>query len=158
MTQFTIRRADNADIPLLVRMRADFLAEVSSADAHAPALLEALTSYFTSAVPAGEFVALLAEAEGRVVAVAGMVLQRIAPSAKNLSGREGYIMNVYTLPPWRGTGIAADLLRKLVELARQSKCRRVRLHAVEKAVGLYAREGFQTVGNEMEIDFWQKPE
>ncbi|MBD2524509.1 GNAT family N-acetyltransferase [Nostoc sp. FACHB-133] len=32
----------------------------------------------------------------------------------NLSGLEAYILNVYTIPMWRGQGIATALLKEII--------------------------------------------
>jgi GNAT superfamily N-acetyltransferase len=82
----------------------------------------------------------------------GLVYHRHAPSAKNLSGVEVYIMNMYTLPEWRGRGIATALLEKLVAFARESNYYRIRLHTYPKALRLYTRAGFVLAGDEMKLD------
>ena len=154
MEEIVYRRADVADVPALVELRAAFLDEVAGADPADPALREALTRYFSAAVPNGEFIAFLAVADNHVIASSGLVYHRHPPSPRNLQGLEAYVMNMYTVPDWRGRGIAAALLKELAAVARQSNCCRIRLHAFPAAVSLYARAGFITVNGEMEID-WQ---
>jgi GNAT superfamily N-acetyltransferase len=145
------RLATADDVASLVRLRAAFLAEVAEADAADPALLDALRQYFAAALPAGEFVALLAEAGGEIVATGGLVFHRHAPSHHNLSGCEGYVLNMYTLPAWRGRGIATAILRKLLVVASERGCPRVSLHARPQARPIYARAGFVPVETEMRL-------
>jgi GNAT superfamily N-acetyltransferase len=152
MEEITFRRADSADVPALIELRAAFLAEVAGSGPAEPALLPALSRYFSAAVPSGEFIAFLAVAGGRIIAASGLVFHRYPPSARNLQGLEAYVMNMYTLPAWRGKGIASALLWKLMEVARASNCSRVRLHALPKAQPIYARAGFASAEGEMQFD------
>src|SRR4051794_2436412 len=122
MTDLDIRFATAGDVESLVSLRVAFLAEVSGADTADAALLAALRRYFAAAVPAGEFVAAVAEHDGRVVASSGMVYHRHPPSPGNLAGCEAYVMNMYTLPAWRGRGLATALLARLVDVARAGGC------------------------------------
>ena len=137
----------------LVELRAAFLAEVAgAANPRDPVLRAALERYFTAAIPDGEFVAYLGVVRDQLIATSGMVWHRHPPSGRNPHGIEAYVMNLYTVPAWRGRGIAAVLLRELIAAARRAKCCRVRLHAVEAAGRLYAREGFTAVSGEMNLD------
>jgi len=152
MADITYRRAVHEDIAALVEMRAAFLAEVADADPTDPLLTDALRRYFSSTIPSGEFVAFLAAVDRRIVATSGLVYHRQPPSAGNLLGVEAYIMNMYTLPAWRGRGIASVLLKKLVAEAQKSKIRRIRLHALARATPLYSRAGFISTEGEMKLD------
>lgn len=52
---------------------------------------------------------------------------------------------------WRGQGIGAALLRKLIALARERGCEEAYLHAQTHALAFYARHGFVAEGDE----FWE---
>jgi GNAT superfamily N-acetyltransferase len=152
MQEIVYRRAIAADIPALVRMRAVFLAEVSGTDANDLALLEALGKFFAATIAGEDFVTMLAVAADRVVASGGLVYHRHPPSQKNLSGREPYVLNMYTLPAYRGRGIATKILLELAEIVRAGGGRRIRLHTYPKAAAVYARLGFVPTGDEMKWD------
>lgn len=100
------RRAVVADVDALAQFRAAFLAEVRGVSAADTNLLSALRRYFSAAVPTSEFIAYLAESDGQIIATSGLVFHQHPPSPRNLSGREAYIMNMYTLPTWREIGRA----------------------------------------------------
>ena len=151
MEQLVYRRADLADVGALAELRAQFLAEVVNANAGDPTLLDALSRYFSAALPNEEFVAFVAISESRIIATSGLVFHRHPPSATNLDGKSAYLMNMYTLSAWRGRGIASRLLIDLVGFARRSGCRRAKLHALPKATALYERAGFTPVEGEMEL-------
>lgn len=150
--EIEIRLATAADVDALVHLRMTFLEEVAGANSRVPELLCSLRDYFQSALPSGEFMGYLAVADRQVVASSGMVIHRRPPRPSNLNGREAYIMNMYTLPAWRGRGIATALLAKLVILAGEKQCQRVSLHAMPMGRAIYAKAGFRPVEAEMPLD------
>ena len=94
----------------------------------------------------------VAVANGQIVATSGLVIHRHPPSPSNLSGLTAYVMNMYTLPAWRGRGIATTLVDKLIELAKGKNCRRISLHATPMGRPVYARAGFVPAEAEMQLD------
>lgn len=151
----SLRLATVGDIDALVALRAAFLSEFFGADPQGIALLTALGDYFTLAVPEGRFIAYLAEEGGRIVGIGGMVYHIHPPSVINLGGKEAYLMNMYTLPDYRGRGIATRILAKLVAHAKEAGCGRVTLHSAQKARPIYTRAGFEAVTSEMRLVFPQ---
>jgi GNAT superfamily N-acetyltransferase len=152
MESVEFRLATAADVESLVSLRAAFLAELTGCDPEDPALLDAMSRYFSATVPTGEFIAHLAVVDGGVVATSGLIVRQNPPSAKNLDGREAFGLNVYTLPAWRGRGFATRLLEKTIAAAREARCGRVVLHAAARAVPIYQRAGFVAVEGEMRLD------
>jgi len=63
---------------------------------------------------------------------------------------DGHIGRMAVLRPWRGQGVGAALLERLVELARDDGHRRVVLNAQTHALPFYARQGFASCGAEFE--------
>lgn len=149
------RLATPDDIDALVRLRLAFLAEVGQAVDTAGQLDAALRSYFTTHLAGGDFVSCLGESDGQVIATSGMVFHVHPPSVKNPNGRGAHIMNMYTLPAFRGRGIATNLLRQLLEIARQRECTRVFLHALPLGKAIYVKAGFVPVEHEMQMNLIQ---
>ena len=156
-----IRLATLDDIPLLVRLRTEFLEELR-AQAHPGVLpgrlsaanLEPSTAeYYARAMPVGQFVAWLAVAEGEAVGTAGIFYFERPPMEKPGGLLEGRIVNVYTRPAWRGRGLGTELTQCAVEHARARGARRVRLGASEGGRRIYQRLGFTPVSAEMELRF-----
>jgi GNAT superfamily N-acetyltransferase len=142
------RTATPLDISELVRLRLALQREVGDLPKGAdPAPQEeAIRRYLEATLPTGEFRAWVAEAgasPARLVACSGLVLFRRPPSRRNLTGWEGYLMNMYTEPGWRGRGLATALLGECVAYARlQTPARRIRLHATAAGRAVYERAGF----------------
>ncbi len=136
----------------MIELRAAFLAEITGSDPNEPALLDALERYFTSTIPSGKFIAMLSVAEDRVIATSGLVIHRHPPSARNLEGISAHVMNMYTLPGWRGRGIASTLLLELLKAAREYGCARVSLHTLPASAPIYLRAGFVSADDEMTLE------
>jgi ribosomal protein S18 acetylase RimI-like enzyme len=145
------RRATAQDIEILTTLRLAFLAELSGADPSDGTLRSSITQYFTESIPANRFTAFLAQADTTVVSVGGLIYDQHAPSNRNPSGREGYIMNLYTLPEFRRRGIASRILQMLIDEARQNQCGKIALHANPAARSIYQKLGFEPVDTEMRL-------
>jgi GNAT superfamily N-acetyltransferase len=102
----------------------------------------AIRDYFQRAVPTGEFVAYLASREGRIVGVGGMAVGELPPTSPSASRRTGCILNMYTLPEARRTGVAEAILGLLIREGRELGLSHLHLRATEQGVALYRKAGF----------------
>jgi GNAT superfamily N-acetyltransferase len=109
----------------------------------------------------GEYVGWLASPEedpDRIIAGAGVQLREVMPhpgtSAEGKvmisEGRHAIILNVFTEPDWRRRGLAALLIKRIIDWSREQRLDRLVLHAAEDARPLYARLGFVAT-NEMKF-------
>ena len=88
----------------------------------------------------------------RIVAGAGLQLREVPPhpqtNAKGeidiVSGRQAIIQNVYTEPDWRRRGLAALLIKRIIDWTRQEGIDSLVLHASDKGRAVYERLGFIT--------------
>lgn len=148
----TIRRATVADLPTLVELRLALFRAMSREGevADEGALATALGDYFATELPAGRFHAWLAcDSNGAAIGCGGLVFVQKPPSSGNCSGREAYLMNMYTTPDWRGRGIAGQILGQILAFVRDSGVNVVRLHATAPGRPIYERAGFASSGTEM---------
>ncbi|WCH21713.1 GNAT family N-acetyltransferase [Aeromonas salmonicida] len=139
-----IRQADMADIPALVSLRMGLFCEVGElADPLADLdLWQATSAYFSAGQADGSARSWVAEVEGEVVASGTLALFVRPPYPGNLSGREAYLLNMYTLPAYRKQGMASALLDAMVAHASAEQLGTVWLHASEQGRPLYERMGF----------------
>jgi predicted GNAT family N-acyltransferase len=63
---------------------------------------------------------------------------------------DGHIGRMAVRPEWRGRGVGAALLQRLVALARDEGFERVALNAQTHAIGFYGRHGFLATGPEFD--------
>jgi GNAT superfamily N-acetyltransferase len=119
--------------------------EVNTPDAarDGAAYREAVREYLVRSLADGTYFSAVAEAGGGLVAANGLVTFLKPPTILGGTGRIGYISNVYTLPEWRGQGIAGRLIELLIERARQDGVDKLILTATDLGKGVYERVGFK---------------
>ena len=140
----SIREAHKNDIEKVSLLRVNLLKEIGNikSDADAIEVLEANRRYFSKNYGKDACKIFLAESEGTIIAISTLVRFERPPVAGNLQGLEGHILNIFTVPEWRGKRLAALLLERIISYARQNGYSRLWLDAVPEAVSLYKRMGF----------------
>lgn len=148
-----VRAATVQDVETLVRLRIEMFREmgwltgsVTEAD-----LITASREYFSAMIPARRFFAWLAADDGKIVGSSGLIFLCKPPTPDNMSGREGYIMNMYTLPEYRRRGVATALLGECVRFARSMGAGRLSLHASSLGKPVYQKFGFVDSRGEMRM-------
>ncbi|HET7232856.1 MAG TPA: GNAT family N-acetyltransferase [Longimicrobium sp.] len=154
---FAVRRATEADAEVLAHHRAAMFRDMGSLR---PKLYDALRNaarpWFAEAIPAGEYIAFVALADGapdEIVAGAGVQMRRQIPrptadGARVESRPQALVVNVYTEPAWRRRGLAALLMEHVLAWAREQGVGGVVLHASAEGRPLYEHLGFVAT-NEM---------
>lgn len=144
-----IRLATLADVPTLVHHRVAMFRDMGELTEHTEQpLAQASESFFRTTVPSGEYLAWLAftaDTSRRVVAGAGLWLRPMIPRpyAHGIAqGVEALVVNVYTEPEWRRRGLAALVMRHLLDYTREHHIARVLLHASNDGRALYESLGF----------------
>ena len=152
-----IRRATLADVPALARHRVGMYRDMGDIPASGEAqFLSASADYFRGAVASGEYLAWLAfrvTSPNEIVAGAGLIVRPMIPRpgpSGAFEVREAQVVNVYTEPEWRRRGIAALLMRELLDYTRANHLGRVSLHASDDGRPLYEALGFAPT-NEMRL-------
>ncbi len=152
-SQVVIRRATVEDIEVLVEMRLALQREIGAlfADAPAEGAAEANRQYLQWAMPAGEFLAWVAEADGQRVACSGLVFYSRMPGMHGMASREAYVMNMYTHPAYRRLGIASEILKRMIQFARSRGARRIWLRATSMGRPVYEKIGFEPMESAMQM-------
>ena len=149
------RKAVMGDIPELVRLRMDFSEESNQffkrelTDEMREILRFTNADYFSSGLLDGTLVVFLAEADGKIVGTSGLMFWRHLPSPAALDGRRAVIANMYTLPEYRGKGIATELMRLQIEEAKARGVKLINLSATAMGRAVYEKLGFEADENEM---------
>jgi ribosomal protein S18 acetylase RimI-like enzyme len=144
ISNLTYRKLYLQDLDLLVKYRMMFLRELQNpADKNDLKLLEeSLIGYFSKTLEDNTFIAWVSEYENEPVSFGGMVVQDIPGHFTFISGKQGYILNMYTLPEYRGRGLSTKLLHKLIEDAKSAGLTKVYLHATNDGINIYKKAGF----------------
>lgn len=115
-------------------------------------LMETSTKeYLQKALSNNEFISYMAEINGEPASISGMVIFHRPPYLENLQGMEAYILNMYTVPKYRGNGLAKQLLQNCIDESKNYGVKRIWLHATEEGAPLYKKMGFVHKNSEMEL-------
>ncbi len=151
---FTFRRAGVDDAELLTVMRLEMRKERETAVCRVSEeeFRRSNLSFFRTQIASGRFIAFIAYEGEQAAACSGLSLEIHPPTYENVSGKLGYVTNMYTRPAWRRRGLAVMLLDHLVEAARKEGCRRLCLNASAMGRPVYLRYGFSPLDGEMALD------
>ncbi|HOV28304.1 MAG TPA: GNAT family N-acetyltransferase [Pseudobacteroides sp.] len=147
-----IRRGNIEDINSLVELRLNLLKEVGNIkdDTNIEELKKSSIDYFEKKIDNG-FLFWVAEDNLKVIGISGLVFMERPPENGNLTGLEGYIMNIYIVPTYRHKGIAIGILKKMILFLKEMGVKRVWLHATEDGRIIYDKIGFKSKLSEMEM-------
>ncbi len=137
-------RATIDDIEILIEYRVRFLNEFfnHSDDEETEILKMELQQYFSKEIPLNSFISWLAEYNGKILGISGMVVWQIPANYNIKSGKRGYILNMYTIPEARRNGISTQLLKKLIKEAKLLGINLLNLHPSEDGMNIYKKAGF----------------
>ncbi len=150
----TYRKATINDAEVLTRLRIEFLKGVQPAETrqYSEAELQvSLNEYFSKNLENEQFVAVLAISDGEIIATSGLCFFQITPGFTLIDGREAYILNIFTLPEWRGKGIGKRIFELILQEAIDRGYKRIALHATDAGRPMYEKFGFKLSGDEMTL-------
>jgi len=151
--QYQVYMATLEDIDEIIGLRVALLKEVGEIQSEQDAehVVNDTRKYLEETLPNNEFISYIAKSNGKVVSISGAVLFKRPPYLDNLKGIEAYVLNMYTLPQFRGKGLAKKLLEECIKYCKQKEVKRVWLHASEGGKSLYEKIGFTFKNSEMEL-------
>jgi GNAT superfamily N-acetyltransferase len=148
----TYRRAVLSDAENLAKIRCDFLTELGNISEEERASIEqANLEYFRKSLCESTFVSWVALDNDEIIATSGLSFSEVPPFSPIIDGKVAYIMNMVTFPSYRNQGIGAELLKKIVEEAKQLGYKKITLNASEMGRPLYEKYGFKVVDNAMDF-------
>lgn len=135
-----VHAATPADIPALASLRMAYLREE-----FAPEGLDQIEPevhrYFQEHL-GRDLLGFLARESGEFIGAALLQIHEMPPSPNYPTGLYGTVLNVYTLPPFRGRGVGIRVLERLIEEAARQRLDCLELKASPKAKSLYRCLGF----------------
>jgi GNAT superfamily N-acetyltransferase len=145
-----LRFATALDASLLADHRISMFREMGALQPQYEASLHAASrAYFAAAIPAGEYVAWVAHPVDSPAPIGGAGVQfrplmpRPTPTGDRLLlGREGLVLNVYTVATWRRRGVARQLMETIIGWAAEVGIVRLVLAASPEGRPLYEKIGF----------------
>jgi ribosomal protein S18 acetylase RimI-like enzyme len=147
-----IRTAKYDDIISIIDCRREFISEVTGCEMTCE-VRETTTEYLKKHINSDSLICYLAIEDNRIISTVILCMYNVIPKLNNITGKVGYIFNVYTLKEYRGRGLAKELMNKTVETAKSMGVKEIYLNGEEKAIPLYRRLGFECVNREMVLRF-----
>ncbi len=140
---YTIRKATPDDLSVIMHQRRSMFLDMG----HDVQLVQAMETPFrpwiADRLANGTYQGWFAvDADGQVVAGAGLWLHEWIPSPLAPEPLRGYILNVYTERGWRRQGIARRLVEEILAYCEARQIRLVTLHASDQGRPIYEALGF----------------
>lgn len=143
------RKADSDDIEILAELRVEMLCENKDYETNYEKRLKAelyknTKQYIKNGFEDGSFISWAAmNTHSKIVAISGLTLYTLPPNEWCPNGRTAYISSLYTLPEYRGKGIARHLIAINIEEAKKNDCQRILLNTTDMGKSLYEQFGFE---------------
>jgi GNAT superfamily N-acetyltransferase len=139
MTDALIRRAENADVVAIARLRREWTQE-EHGDIADPDFDENLAAWYER--ESTRRIVWLAEEGGRPVGMMNLAIYDRMPQPGRALSRWGYLGNVFLLAAYRNRGIGSQLVSAALEYADENNFVRVVMSPTERSIPLYERAGF----------------
>lgn len=149
---YKILRLDEKAVADFVRLRVELFEELGeiSKETEVSKLKSATEQYYLSHINRDLFSWGIYQEE-KLVAIGSLCLFTRIPYNGNLSGLEGYILNIYTSGEYRKCGFANKILDTIMEYGERNNIKRLWLSSSEQGKHLYIKKGFVRKNNEMEL-------
>lgn len=144
------RRLEMVDVEQFIDIRINQLREEGATEDID--LKPYLRDYYERHMKDGTFVSWLAIDDGKIVGTSGMSFVEKPPYFSCPSGKIGLLSSMFTDKDHRRMGIARELLRRVVEEAKDYGCGCVQITASDMGVLLYTDFGFKKNGNFMQYN------
>lgn len=153
----TYRKLTKNELDEIIKMRIDQLTEeYLSSGKTVPEgvdLKESLMDFYMRNMAVGTYVSWLAFDGDKIVGTSGMSFAEKPPYFTCPTGRLGILSSMYTDPDYRRMGIASELLRRVVQEAKEYGCGTIYITASDVGVKLYEAFGFKHNGNFLQYNF-----
>lgn len=146
----TYRKLEENDLDIFINMRITQLREEGATEDID--LVPSLKDYYNRHMGDGTFVSWLALDGDKIIGTSGMSFVEKPPYFGCPNGRIGLLSSMFTDSDYRRCGIGKELLRRVVEEAREYGCGAVHITASDMGVKLYTAFGFKHNGNFMQYN------
>lgn len=96
-----------------------------------------------------KMLAFIAIDNKKIVSSCILCIYETLPTPSCLNGKNGLLLNVYTLPEYRRQGLAKKSISLLIEEAKKQKVDKIVLSATDDGYWLYQDLGFKEIDREM---------
>jgi GNAT superfamily N-acetyltransferase len=150
---YLYHKAVREDLEILVKTRLEMLRSVNGIpeSEDLAEVAESCRAYYSESFEKDIHVAYLVFDGELFIGCGGISFYYVMPNIKNPSGMKAYIMNIYTIPAYRGKGIATKVVDLLVAEAHKRNIHRITLDATVMGRPVYERYGFVPAENTLKL-------
>jgi len=138
------RKLCNNDLELFVKLRLDFINEFhKDVDVNEKAKLRnSLKNYFERHIESNDFIGIVCEYNGNAASAAYLIIGEWPANRTFINGKIATILNVYTYPEYRKNGIGTNVIKRIIEEAKNQNVSIINLLATEDGETVYKKAGF----------------
>ena len=143
----TYRKATSVDIELLIKLRLDFIKDegIELTSDETDNFIITCKNYFTKAIENKSFIAVVAKNNGETISTAFMTLSERPPRKPFIPCLGGTIYNVFTYDKYRRQGVATNILKLIIEEAKNNGAGFIDLIATQDGKSVYEKLGFWSI-------------
>ena len=151
--EISIKKADSNDIETLMSWRMEVLREVFGIPSgqDMTELEQANRDYYHTMLKTDGHIACFAY-QKEIIGCGGICIYQEMPSPDNPAGLCAYLMNIYTLPQFRGQGVGEKIVRWLMAQAMQMGVTKIYLETSDCGRKLYQKIGFMPMMDYLKLD------
>lgn len=145
-----IRKATINDADALFAYRMEFIKDMLNNEREIPEeFIQNSYNYLKDHLGDESFSAWVAIEDNRILSSVMVSYYQTLPVMSNLSGKTGYVLNVFTQPEYRNKGLAKTLLNMMIKEARDRNVGKLYLTASDMGRPVYEKLGFQNTTKDM---------
>lgn len=137
-------------LPTLMKWRQEVLTHVFGARPSARLLVEN-RRYYRRHIPDNSHYAIVARWDGEDAGCGAICFSDELPSPDNPGGKCAYLMNIYVREPFRNHGIAHEIVKHLISVAKSRACEKIYLETTPEGRAVYESLGFKDLRDIMKL-------
>lgn len=138
------RKLTEIDKELFVKLRMAYLTDEHTINEPEKKQIENnLKSYFDEHIFKNDFIGMVCEYNGEVISAAYLIISERPSNPNFINGKTGTLINVYTYPEYRKKGIAAKLIKEIINEAKKADISMINLQATNNGYNVYKKLGFK---------------
>ncbi len=146
-SEIDVKIAKESDLSAVLEIRMEMISVVNAGKTFDEAFVERSRDYFTN----GEQTTVLAFDGENAVGCATICYVQVMPTYSHPTGNRAHVMNVYVRDEYRRRGIAREMMKKLLDEAKNRGVTQITLDATESGRPLYQSLGFESSKEFMEL-------
>lgn len=143
-----IRKANIGDLEPLLENRIEFITSIREIT-NLKEFKEETRAYLKENLEKENLIAYIAIEARKIISSSILAIYNILPTPSSLKGKNGVLLNVYTLKEYRRQGLSQKLLEELIIEAKARGVSKIQLDYTEDGYELYKKLGFEVLEREM---------